>query len=84
MQENELTVRIKSIKVMGLFGLYNHHIVLKEDRVTVVHGPNGVGKTVFLKLTHAFLEKRYIEMVGVPFQLFEIQFDDGSVVNVAR
>lgn len=39
-------LRIKSVSVEGLFGLYDHTIPLNlEDRVTVIHGPNGVGKT---------------------------------------
>lgn len=82
MAEIEPTVRIKSIKVSGLFGLYEHHVTLNEERVTVIHGPNGVGKTVFLKLTYAFLRGRYNEIVRVPFGSFEILFDDGSVACI--
>lgn len=82
MAELEPTVRIKSIKVAGLFGLYEHHVRLNDERVTVIHGPNGVGKTVFLKLTHAFLKGRYYEIVSVPFKSFEILFDDGSVARM--
>jgi predicted ATP-binding protein involved in virulence len=82
MAEIQPTVRIKSIKVTGLFGLYEHHVTLNDERVTVIHGPNGVGKTVFLKLTHAFLRGRYNEIVRVPFRSFEILFDDGSVACI--
>jgi ABC-type lipoprotein export system ATPase subunit len=82
MAEQEPTVRIKSIKVMGLFGLYDHHVTLKDDRITVIHGPNGVGKTAFLKLTHAFLRGRYVEIVRIPFRSFEILFDEGSVAGI--
>lgn len=82
MPTSEPTVRIKSIDVAGLFGLYDHHVTLKGDRVTVIHGPNGVGKTVFLKLTNALLKGRYNEIVQIPFRTFEIQFDDGSIVRV--
>jgi len=45
------TARIKRIEVVGLFGLYDHVIDLNlEDRVTILHGPNGVGKTVLLQM----------------------------------
>ena len=50
--------------------------------VTVIHGPNGVGKTVFLKLTNAFLRGRYNEIARVPFHTFEILFDDDSVARI--
>lgn len=82
MPTTDTTVRIKSIKVTGLFGLYDHQVTLKEDRVTVIHGPNGVGKTVFLKLTNAFLKGRYNEIARVSFKAFEILFDDGSVARI--
>lgn len=78
----DTNIRIRSIKVTGLFGLYDHQVTLKEDRVTVIHGPNGVGKTVLLKLTNSFLRGRYNEIVRVPFQKFEILFDDESVARV--
>jgi len=82
MQNNDETLRIKSIKVTGLFGLYDHLVALKDDRVTVIHGPNGVGKTVFLKLTNSFLSGRYNEIIRVPFKKFEILFDDNSVASI--
>jgi ABC-type Mn2+/Zn2+ transport system ATPase subunit len=75
-------LRIKSINVTGLFGLYSHHVALKDDHVTVIHGPNGVGKTVFLKLTNALLRGRYSEIARVPFSSFEIVFDDNSVARI--
>lgn len=79
----ETTLRIKSINVAGLFGLYDHHVTLKEDRVTVIHGPNGVGKTVFLKLTNAFLRGQYGQIARIPFKTFEILFDDNSVARIS-
>lgn len=74
--------QVKSIKVQDLFGLYNHSVVLNDDRVTVIHGPNGVGKTVFLKLTDALLRGRYYEIARVPFSTFEILFADTSLIRV--
>ncbi|MCQ8130795.1 AAA family ATPase [Methylomonas rivi] len=82
MIEPDTTLRIKSIKVTGLFGLYDHDVTLKEDRVTVIHGPNGVGKTVFLKLTNAFLRGSYHEIITVPFESFEIHFADNSIARI--
>jgi energy-coupling factor transporter ATP-binding protein EcfA2 len=76
------SIRIKSIKVTALFGLYDHQVTLNNERVTVIHGPNGVGKTVFLKLTNAFLKGRYNEIARVPFRSFEILFNDGSIAKI--
>jgi predicted ATP-binding protein involved in virulence len=82
MTTTETTNRVKSIKVTGLFGLYDHQVTLNNDRVTVIHGPNGVGKTVLLKLTNSFLRGRYSEIARVPFRSFEILFDDDSVARL--
>lgn len=82
MSEVEELVRVQSVKVSGLFGLYVHVVALKEDRVTIIHGPNGVGKTVFLKLTHAFISGRYAEFAKVRFDTFEILFSDGSLAEL--
>ncbi|SDZ69497.1 Predicted ATP-binding protein involved in virulence [Variovorax sp. YR266] len=82
MSEVEELVRVKSIKVSGLFGLYIHNVTLTDDRVTIIHGPNGVGKTVFLKLTHAFISGRYAEFAKVQFDTFEVMFSDGSVAEL--
>lgn len=75
-------IRIVSIVVKGLFGLYDHTVSLTSDRVTVIHGPNGVGKTAFLQLTNAFLKGRYHEIARIPFKTFEIKFDDGSSADI--
>ncbi|MGO4394901.1 AAA family ATPase [Variovorax sp. M-6] len=82
MSETEELVRVRSVKVSGLFGLYVHVVTLKDDRVTIIHGPNGVGKTVFLKLTHAFISGRYAEFAKVRFDTFEVLFSDGSVAEL--
>ncbi len=44
-------MRIKEIIVKKLFGLFEHRIPFKlADRITIMYGPNGVGKTVLLKM----------------------------------
>jgi predicted ATP-binding protein involved in virulence len=82
MATTQTTNRVKSLKVTALFGLYDHLVALKDDRVTVIHGPNGVGKTVLLKLTNSFLRGRYTEIARVPFKTFEILFDDSGVARI--
>ncbi len=82
MNQPDTTLRIKSIKVTRLFGLYDHQVTLKADRVTVIHGPNGVGKTVLLKLIYAFLNGRYHEILRVPFESFEMLFSDNSLAQI--
>ena len=40
-------MKIKEISVLNLFGLFDHTIEFKlEDHITIIHGPNGFGKTI--------------------------------------
>ena len=46
-------MRITNISVKGLFGMFDHEIPLnQESRITIVHGPNGVGKTILIHLIY--------------------------------
>ena len=79
------STRILSVTVDKLFGLYDHRIALNaEERVTILHGPNGVGKTVILKLIAALFAGRLDEVAAVPFERFAVTLSDGSVLSVQR
>lgn len=72
-------LRIRSIVVEELFGLYTHHVDLRlDDRVTIIHGPNGVGKTVLLEMIDALLSGALSRLARVGFKSMMISFTDGS------
>jgi len=49
-------MRITKIVVKDLFGIFNHQIPLdSDDRITIIHGPNGIWKTVLMTVTNAIL-----------------------------
>ena len=74
-------LRLQQIVVEGLFGTYNHEINLNlQDRVTLLHGPNGVGKTVILGMINSLLQKRFDYFQKIPFSRFLLVFDDGSTL----
>ena len=74
--------RVQCIEVEGLFGLYDHQIHLKPEGVTLLHGPNGVGKTSVLKMTDALLRGRLAYFRSVPYRRFSLGFQDGSVLTL--
>ncbi len=75
--------RVKSVTVKKLFGLYDHSISLRlDERVTIIHGPNGVGKTMILKLLSALFSGRLHEFGRVPLEHFEVQLTDGTTISV--
>jgi AAA domain, putative AbiEii toxin, Type IV TA system/AAA domain len=79
---NGTFLRIKRVAIFGLFRLYDHDIPLHmEDRVTILHGPNGVGKTAILRLLAAAFGGRYAELTKVPFRKLDIELSDDSVIT---
>jgi predicted ATPase len=73
------------IRVEGLFGLFDHDIPLQlERRVTIIHGPNGVGKTTVLAMVYNLFNQNFAAIASVSFRGLEIQFTDENVVRVTR
>lgn len=76
-------LRLKRIEVDGLFGVYDHRINLDlDDRVTLLHGPNGVGKTSILRMTDAILCDNLARLKTIPFSRFMLEFHDGSTIEL--
>ena len=76
-------LRLQRIVVDGLFDTYSHDINLNlQDRVTLLHGPNGVGKTVVLGMINAFLRERLDYFSEIPFARFLLQFHNGSALEL--
>ncbi len=75
----EPLLRVSGIQVEGLFDLFDHQVDLKpDDRVTILHGPNGVGKTILLRMVNDLLLGRYDLFLRIPFQHFALTLTDGS------
>lgn len=72
-------MRIRRVLVEGLFGFFRHDIPLNADeRITIMHGPNGFGKTIILRMLHSFLAGRFEIFARIPLDAFTITFEDGS------
>ncbi len=75
--------RLRRIEIDDLFGVYNHRIDLNLDsHVTFLHGPNGVGKTILLRMIDAVLSGRLNDFPQVPFSRFQILFHDKSAIEI--
>ena len=76
-------MRIKTIEVKGLFGRFNHTVNLNlEERVTILHGPNGVGKTVLLKMVQAALTKASGIAHSFRFDDFAVEGTKGEKLRI--
>lgn len=78
-------MRIQQISVSGLFGIFDHVIPLNmEERITIIHGPNGFGKTAMLRMLNGLFNSRYSVFRTIPFSNFRVEFDDSSSVEVVK
>lgn len=77
--------RLQRVEVDGLFGIYDHRFDLElNSRVTLLHGPNGVGKTTILKLVDALLTERFGYFRTIPFSRLLLGFQDGAELEVNK
>jgi len=78
-------MRITKITVKNLFGMFYHEVPLNmEDHITIIHGPNGIGKTILLKMLNALFKSSYEEFRNIPFSELSVDFDDGSTLRLKK
>ena len=76
---------LSEIKVSGLFGRFDHRIVLNEDeRVTIMIAPNGFGKTMILRIINFLFNRQLRRLARMPFREVSVKFDNGSILAAKR
>ena len=78
-------MRIIKVSVAKLFEMHDHEIQLMlESRITIIYGPNGIGKTILLKMIHGIFNSRYEVFYEIPFERFTVSFDSGDSMFVSK
>lgn len=78
-------MRIVRINVSKLFGIFDHDIPLSNgDRIRIIHGPNGYGKTMILTMIEALFSSKYSILRSIPFQELRLHFEDGSSLSLTK
>ncbi len=78
-------MQIQQISVTGLFGIFDHVIPLNmADRITIIHGPNGFGKTAMLRLLNGFFNSQYSIFWDTPLSNYQIIFDNNSHIEIVK
>lgn len=78
-------MKITQIKIKKLFGLYDHKIKLNSDeRITIIYGPNGVGKTIILQMLRSIFNTKFDIFYKIPFEEFSIKFDNDDVLFLEK
>lgn len=78
-------MRLKRVSIRALFGSFDHDIEFPNDSpVVLVHGPNGFGKTVILRMIEAYVRGDVSIFMSTPFTEFTLLLDDNSQFVVTR
>lgn len=88
------TKAIRRISMTNLFGMYDYDLALSRDtskteKIFILYGDNGSGKTTILKLAFHLLASEDRKghkstVVRIPFEHFEIEFQDNTKVYAHR
>jgi ABC-type transport system involved in cytochrome c biogenesis ATPase subunit len=63
--------------------MFDHTFDLNlDDRITILHGPNGYGKTTILRMISTLFSGRLSDWLTVPFVSSELMFDNGQRLQV--
>jgi len=73
--------RVRTFRVEGLFGKYDHTVNLRlGERVTLVHGANGVGKSTILRMLAAAMSGQIVGNCHfIPFCRVELELEDDTL-----
>jgi predicted ATP-binding protein involved in virulence len=78
-------MRITSISVMRLFGMFDHTIKLnRSEKITIVYGPNGYGKTYLLRAVNDLFCQNFENLSESPFSVLTVTFEDGRRIDLKR
>jgi predicted ATP-binding protein involved in virulence len=78
-------MRLLEISVHGLLKRFTYPITLHtSERITIIHGPNGYGKTTLLRLINSFYAGAYDEVMTIPFEKLELVFEGGMRLVLAK
>lgn len=75
---------IISIKVNKLYGFLDHSIRLRNDGSTIIYGPNGSGKTTFLKIIYALFCKDFDNLFSFEFESIEVGYTNNIIMGIKK
>lgn len=78
-------MQLERIRINGLFGRFNYDIALRRpEKITIIHAPNGFGKTALITLVHAFFSRQLWLLFKYKFKSLELHFDNREIVEVRK
>ena len=76
-------MKIVRVNFSKLFGFFDYSIDF-NDTVTIIHGPNGCGKTTMLKIIDAVFNKKVEVIKATDFEFVHFYFSTGVTLKIER
>ncbi|MDO4810435.1 MAG: AAA family ATPase [Eubacteriales bacterium] len=76
-------MKITKVEFEKLFGFFDYSIDFHED-ITIIHGPNGCGKTTMLKIIDAVFNKRTDVLKATCIQSVKFYFSDNTNLKIEQ
>ncbi len=78
-------MNIDHVHIKGLFNDFDHDLSFEDDeRIMLLTGPNGSGKTTILKLLDIIFNQSFTRLCEIPFQEIGITFDNNKRLVLER
>ncbi len=80
-------MKLIRVSVKNLFGIYNYDLSFENsdgEYVSIIHAPNGKGKTTILKMIQATFQTNIFYLDMLPFQEFKLVFDNEQCITVVK
>src|ERR1700676_449864 len=83
--EEAILIQLTHFEVQGLFGLFNHQLSFRtKERITILHAPNGFGKTAILKMIAGLFGGSLLVFRQYEFAFARFHFSDGTTITVRQ
>lgn len=76
-------MKLKQVQIQKLFGYFDYSIEF-YDTVTIIHGPNGCGKTTMLRIIDATFNKQLETLKTTDFKSVQYVFSDDTTLKIER
>ena len=78
-------MRINSIRIVNLFGLYNYEIPISEsEHICLLTGPNGYGKTTILSIIDNLFKGYLFYFYKLPFDEIYVVLSENNLISIIK
>ena len=78
-------MRILSVRIVNLFGLYNYEIPISESgHICLLTGPNGYGKTTILSMIDNLFKGYLFYFYKLPFDEIYVELSENNIISISK